>query len=240
MILQEISSIRENMDEFPPEPSHSMLGLVAVQDYLYEIEPPMGLGMPEPVEAGVAVVASRKDAYRLPDNGAVIVADYPNVGEFLEAVKQLQRNQLKLDGELGSIIDQRVDEIDATDMIIDEMGEIVSLGDMYRAWHDEEAQLKRDVELEKQIPPDPTGEAGEGFYDSDFYDPESGSMMESTSIEVDAVIEIPHHRDMDKARIALNQWGIAHRVGRGIIEVSRRDLGDAREALFSARVRYRR
>lgn len=166
LILQEISAYRPGEEA---RPSPSMRGLVAVQDYFYEIEPHAGLGMPEPVEAGVAVVAKREDRYRLPDEGAVIVADYPNVGEFLEAVKLLQRNQLKLDGELGSIIDQRVDEIDATDMILDEEGEVVGLGDMYRVWHQEhgsdEAQLRREVERESSIGPDPYGDAPEGFYD---------------------------------------------------------------------------
>jgi len=204
MIIQEISSIRENM-EAKPEPSPSMRGLVAVQNHFYEIEPFAGLGTPAPVEAGVTVVATRKDKWRLPDEGAVIVSDYPSVGEFLEAVKKLQRNQLKLDGELGSIIDQRVDEIDATDMILDEQGEIVGLGDMYRSAHEE-----------------------------------AGPMMEGASVGISAMIEIPYHRDMNRARKALNNWGVPHQAGVGIIEVRRKDLSDAQAALDSVRVGYRR
>ena len=209
MILQEISSIRENMEAMP-EPSPSMRGLVAVQDHFYEIEPFAGLGTPAPVEAGVAVVATRKDRYRLPDEGAIIVADYPSVGEFLEAVKQLQRNQLKLDGELGSIIDQRVDEIDATDMILDEQGEVVGLGVMYRVWHEENS-------------------SGGGPI-----------MMEGVSIGEVAMIEIPYHREMNRARRALNNWGVAYEASVGIIEVRKQDLSDAQAALDSVRVGYRR
>ena len=208
MIIQEISSIRENMEAMP-KPSPSMRGLVAVQDHFYEIEPFAGLGTPAPVEAGVAVVATRKDKWRLPDEGAVIVADYPSVGEFLEAVKQLQRNQLKLDGELGSIIDQRVDEIDATDMIPDEQGEIVGLGDIYRAAHEENSSKE-------------------------------GPIMEGASAGSSAMIEIPYHRDMNRARKALNNWGVPHQAGVGIIEVRRQDLSDAQAALDSVRVGYRR
>jgi len=205
MILQEIKTLQEYGDHTTPEPSPSMRGLVAVLNYRYEIEPYAGLGSPEPVEGGVAVISTRKDRYRLPDDGAVIVANYPDVGEFLEAVKQLQRNQLKLDGELGSIIDQRVDEIDATDMILDEQGEIVGLGDMYRAAHEE-----------------------------------AGPMMEGASVGSSAMIEIPYHRDMNRARKALNNWGVPHQAGVGIIEVRRQDLSDAQAALDSVRVGYRR
>ena len=43
-----------------------------------------------------------------------------------------------------------------------------------------------------------------------------------------------------RARKALNNWGVPHQAGIGIIEVRRQDLSDAQAALDSVRVGYRR